>query len=275
MTPQATVPTAGVGRIADSPEDGQLYCMAPEDTLPIGGNVSNASKVWVLINSTGHCDPGFSQNPYEAGATDLGAADGAWSGGTISGSATGSYCVVVWWILDGSSTIERQLISFDIAAVGGPSCYEAAAPATATQAFSLQAPTLKQKTKLPSGAVPRRLRVTFQATDFNLPEPLGSLLGGGALQAPPLVLEYCPREANERKGVWTCAAATHGQFWRLEAVRNPAGRWRTTLTMQRVGQAAVLPPFVWSRGDFCLQKGGKLRSQSTPPLPAVLVEGAR
>lgn len=270
--PRQTVPppTTGPGDIVDSPQDGQLYCMAPEDTLPIGGTISNASNMWVLVNSGDYCDPGFSQNPYEAGATELGPADGSWSGGTISGSSTGSYCVVVWWILNGSSTIDRQLISFDIAAVGGPSCYDAAA-----QMQSLQAPSLQRKTKLPAGAVPRRLRVTLQATDFNLPEPLGSLLGGGALQAPPLVLEYCPREANERKGVWTCAAATHGQFWRLEAVRNPAGRWRTTLTMQRVGQAAVLPPFVWSRGDFCLQKGGKLRSKSVPPLPAVLVEAAR
>lgn len=256
----------------DSPHNSELYCMAPDDTLPIGGECVDVSQVWVLV--TGGTCSGISTNPYTAGASEVGGGTGPWSGGTLLGSDLGPHCVAVYWLLEGESNIQCSFLAFEIAAVGGPSCPYSTdvvmGVAASRQTAARRAGTQQQPAVV--GTVPRRVRVQLQASELRLTEPLSGLLRGGALTAPPIVLEFAPQASNARRFVWLGGTR---QLWRLEAVPNPGGRWRLTLTLHRIDRADVLPPLVWSRGDFCFRRGGRLRSQAHPPLPAVTVEAVR
>src|SRR5215203_4361525 len=105
-------PAAGASDFSiDSPHDGELCCMGPDDTLPIGGDAVNVSQIWVLVTA-GPC-ASIDPNPVSAGASAVGGGTGPWSGGSFSGGDIGEHCVVVYWLNDGETNINHQQMSFE------------------------------------------------------------------------------------------------------------------------------------------------------------------
>jgi hypothetical protein len=109
--------------------DPRTYCLNTGDTIAVLQKFFNPqpNKVWCKVVDGTHCPLTFCQNPYQAGATEVGESptnSGEYPGPpyTVGGTFPRNAHVLFWWIFPNTNCYSFAKVDFSIAHPNSTSC---------------------------------------------------------------------------------------------------------------------------------------------------------